>query len=138
MDFGATGWVPNSSGTPQGLRGSEILPSTETLGSRGFAYARGQVGLPFLGLNIGSVIARRAILRGRGQDFQELLDQALLHPDLAATLLRDSNPADIRAMTRAARIHLGNRAAFLDDLLTDDEPSFEDTIMRDAPRGGPR
>ena len=138
VDFGATGRVPNSSGTPQGLRGSEILPSTETLGSRGFAFARGQVGLPFLGLNIGSVIARRAILRGRGQEFQELLDQALLHPDLAATLLRDSNPADIRAMTRAARIHLGNRAAFLDDLLTDDEPSFEDTIMRDAPRGGPR
>lgn len=131
VNFGATGRVPGTSGTPQGLRGSEILPTTETLGSRGFAYARGQVGLPFLALNIGSTIARRAVLRGRGQEFQELLDKALLNPDLAAALVTDSNPANIAAMTRSAKIHLGNRAAFLDDLLTDDadEPSLEDMIM---------
>lgn len=138
VDFGATGRVPNTSGTPQGLRGSEILPSTETIGSRGFAYARGQVGLGFLGLNIGSTIARRAILRGRGQEFQELLDQALLHPDLAAALLRDSNPADLAAMNRTARIHLGTRAAFLDDLLMDDEDAeLEGAIMGEEPQRPP-
>jgi DNA-binding transcriptional ArsR family regulator len=130
VNFGQTGRAPNTSGTPQGLKGSEVLPSTETLGSRSFAFARGQVGLPFLALNIGSTIARRAILRGRGQEFQELLDKALLDPKLAATLLEQSNPANIKAMTRAAKVHFGVRAAWLDDLVTDsEEPSLEDQIM---------
>jgi hypothetical protein len=129
-NFGQTGRAPNTSGTPQGLKGSEVLPSTETLGSRSFAYARGQVGLPFLALNIGSTMARRATLKGRGKEFQELLDKALLDPKLASALLEQSNPANIKALTRAAKVHLGVRTAFLDDLLTDaEEPSLEDQIM---------
>lgn len=132
VDFGATGRIPNSSGTPQGLRGSEVLPSTETLGAYGFAYQRGQIGLPFIGLRLASTIARRATLRGRERQFQELLDEALLNPDLAARLAADNNPANIAALSRAAKIHLGVRAAWLDDLAGEEEdPALEDVIMED-------
>lgn len=132
-DLRVTARAPGSSGTPQALQGSQVLPSTETLGAYTFAYQRGQVGLPFIGLRLASTMARRATLAGRGRQFQQLLDEALLNPELASMLLRENNPANAAALSRAARSQLGIRAAWLDDLLmsTEDEPSLEDTVMGD-------
>lgn len=137
LNFRDTGKVPNSSGTPQALRGSDVLPTTETLGAYSFAYQRGQVGLPFIGLRLVSTMARKATLKGKGEQFQKLLDQALLDPELAALLLRENNPANVEAMSRAAKSWLGVRSAWVDDLLAGDEPAEDedsalvDTIMGD-------
>ena len=128
-DVSDTARARMSSGTPQGLAGSEILPSVETLGSRSFAVARGQVGLPFAAFNIASVIARRAILRGRKNEFEQLLDQALLNPQLAADLTRKYNPADVAAFSRSVQSVLGVRSAWLDDLLADDAEGEDDEVM---------
>lgn len=122
VDTRVTSRAPNSSGTPQAIAGNELLPSAETLGAYGFAYRRGQVGLPFIGLRLVSTMARRAILRGRGQQFQELLDEALLNPEVAEMLLREHNPANVDAMTRWAKGWAGARApVFLDMLEGQDE-----------------
>ena len=117
VDTRVTARAPNSSGTPQAITGNSVLPSTETLGAYGFAYRRGQVGLPFIGLRLVSTMARRAILRGRGQQFQELLDEALLNPEVAEMLLRDHNPANVDAMSRWAKGWAGARAPVFMDML---------------------
>lgn len=137
LNFRDTGKVPNSSGTPQALRGSDVLPTTETLGAYSFAYQRGQVGLPFIGLRLVSTMARKATLKGKGEQFQKLLDQALLDPELAALLLRENNPANVEAMSRAAKSWLGVRSAWVDDLLAGDEPAEdEDSALVDTIMGG--
>ena len=132
MNVRNTAKAPNTSGTPQSLGGSAILPSAETVGSRMFAVQRGQVGVGFTAFNLVSIVARRAILRGRTQEFQKLLDEALLDPKLAATILKENNPANVKAMTRMAKVHLGNRATWLDDLAGDEEEDETvGTIMRE-------
>lgn len=130
MNVRNTAKTPNTSGTPQALGGSAILPSAETVGSRAFAVQRGQVGVGFTAFNLISIVARRAVLRGRTQEFQKLLDEALLDPKLAAQLLKENNPANVKAMTRMAKVHLGNRVTWLDDLAGDEqEDETVSTIM---------
>ncbi len=90
LDVRTTAKVPNTSGTPQALTGNAILPSAETVGSRMFAVKRGQVGVGFTAFNLVSIIARRAVLKGRGEEFQTLLDEALLDPKLAAAILKET------------------------------------------------
>ena len=131
MNVRNTAKTPNTSGTPQALGGSAILPSAETVGSRAFAVQRGQVGVGFTAFNLISIVARRAVLRGRTQEFQKLLDEALLDPKLASQLLKENNPANVKAMTRMAKVHLGNRVTWLDDLEGDEEDETVDTIMRE-------
>lgn len=139
VDMRVTAKAQNSSGTPQALRGNEVLPSTETVGAYSFAYQRGQVGLPFIGLRLVSTMARKATLKGRSKEFQELLDKALLEPEVAEMLLREHNPANVKAMTRSAKLWLGSRAPAIAELLEGDEgePSEDDAlleqIMGDAP-----
>jgi hypothetical protein len=128
-NFGQTGRAAGSSGTPQGLLGSDILPSTETVASRAFAFQRGQVGLGFLATNMGSIVLRRAMLKGRKAEFDALIDAALLNPDIAQSLARDYNPADLAALRRAATTHFGVRVAQFDDLLTDEEGE-DDEMMQ--------
>lgn len=131
VDMRVTAKAPNSSGTPQALRGSEVLPSTETVGAYSFAYQRGQVGMPFIGLRLVSTMARKATLRGNSREFQELLDKALLEPDVAEMLLREHNPANVAAMTRMAKLWLGNRAPAIVDLLEGDDGRSEDDELLD-------
>ena len=65
-------------------------------------------------------MARRAILRGRGQQFQQLLDEALLNPEVAEMLLREHNPANVDAMSRWAKGWAGARAPVFVDMLKED------------------
>ena len=135
VDLRTSAKAPNSSGTPQGLQGSAIMPSTETLASRSFAIQRGQVGLAYTAVSLASVMAKRAQMIGRGKEFQNLLDKALLNPDVASFLMREYNPADAAAMARTAKSFLGVRSAWVDEALngsdTGDEEDTVDTIMRD-------
>lgn len=135
VDIRTTAKAPNTSGTAQALGGSKVLPSTETLGAYAFAYQRGQVGLPFIATRLVSTIARRAMLKGRTAEFETLLDQALLNPDVAEKLLRENNPANIEALTRAAKTALGVRSAWVDDLLNGDEPARPEQDMVDVIMG---
>lgn len=108
----------NTSGTAQGM--SNIL-SPETLQSRFYAYKRGQTSLGFMLTALGSVAARRAVRSAQGEAIEKLLDKALLDPDLAASLLKEHNPANRAALSRTAKAYLGNEASTLTDIL-DGEP----------------
>jgi hypothetical protein len=120
----------NSSGTAQELNNSN-LPSAETIASRAFAYQRGQVGLPFLTLNIAGVMARKATRRGQMEAINQLLDKALLDPDVALALAKDYNPANRAALARKTKTWLPGQAATLLDML-DEDPDAEtkDAITR--------
>jgi hypothetical protein len=127
LDTRVTAKAPNSSGTPQALAVNDVLPTTETLGAYGFAYQRGQIGLPFIGLRLASTMFRRATMKGRTAEYQELLDKALLDPNLAAALARENNPANAAAMARAAKAALGVRAGWIDEALAGDDSEDETT-----------
>ncbi len=135
VDLRTSAKAPNTSGTPQALQGSAVLPSTETLASRSFAIQRGQVGLAYTGISVVSVMAKRAQMIGRGREFQNVLDKAIQNPDFAAFLMKKYNPADAAAMARAAKSYLGTRSAWVDEVMggsdTGDEEDTVDTIMRD-------
>ena len=128
FDTSTSGRVAGSSGTPQSIQGNAVMPSTETLGAYSFAYQRGQIGLPYIGLRLASTMARKAALRGRAQEFNDLLDAALLNPELAAQLLRENNPANAAALARTAKTVIGNRALWLDEMLGDE--GEDDDLMQ--------
>jgi hypothetical protein len=125
LDVRNSGKVPNTSGTAQ-----SILPSAETLGSRIFAYQRGQVGAGWLVTNLVAIAARRATKGAQTAAIERMLDEALLNPEAAALLLRDNNPVNRTALGRAARAYLGNEASTLVNMLSaeDKDPTTE-TVM---------
>ncbi len=129
VDLRTTTKAPNTSGTPQSLQGSAILPSTETLASRSFAIQRGQVGMAFTGVSLVSVMAKRAQMIGRGREFQNLLDKALLNPEVAQFLMTKYNPADAAAMARAAKSYLGVRSAWVDEALIGSDTGEDDETV---------
>jgi hypothetical protein len=116
------GRVPNTSGTAQG-----ILPSAETVGSRFFAYQRGQVGGTWLITSLAAVAGRRAVRGARGEAIERMLDQALLNPDDAALLLRENNPANRAALARKAKLWFGNEANTIMNALSGEEQN-DDTM----------
>lgn len=97
----------NTSGTAQGV---SAIMTPETLQSRFYAYKRGQTSLGFMVTALASVAARRAVRGAQGDAIEKLLDKALLDPDLAATLLKENNPANRAALGRTAKGYLGNEA----------------------------
>jgi hypothetical protein len=122
----------NSSGTPQGLRGNyQPSLSTETVNSRLMAVHSGQIGLSYFGLSIAATMARKAVGKAREDAFNTLLDRALLEPDTAAMLLKEQNPANRAAMQRKAKLWLGNRAATVAEMLSEEElDPVKDAIKR--------
>lgn len=122
LDTRNAGRVPNTSGTAQG-----ILPSAETVGSRLFAYQRGQVGGTWLITSLAAIAGRRAVRGARSAGIERMLDEALLDPDAAALLLRDNNPANRAALARKAKLWFGNDAANIMNALSGDEKD-DDTM----------
>lgn len=118
-----TAKAANTSGTAQALNESN-LPTAETIASRAFAVQRGQVGIPFTALNIAGIMARKATKRGQVRAINELLDKALLDPDVALALVKEYNPANRAALARKAKSWVGNQAATLIELL-DEDPDAE-------------
>jgi hypothetical protein len=125
---------PGSSGTPQALAGNRIMPSSETLGAYSFAYQRGQIGLPYIGVRLASTMARNAVLKGRTDMYGQVLDRALLDPEFAAQLLEDYNPAVAEVLSRSAVGWFGAQADEFVDLLTppEEEEQGEDQELMDA------
>lgn len=101
-DFSVTGRAAGASGTAQGIFGA-VAPSAESVGSRIFAVNRGVVSPQFAAFNLGSVMARKLIRTRYAGQFNELLDKALLDPDLAAILTQEFNPASAAALNRWAK-----------------------------------
>lgn len=126
------GRAAGTSGTAQ-IAGESLLPSTETLGSLALAERRGQIGLPFIAVRLGSVIARRATSNQQREAFQRALDRALTDPDWAAALLKENNPANRAALARSAKGWLGNQASTLVEMLGPQDET-NDAIMRDRSR----
>jgi hypothetical protein len=125
----ASAKASNSSGTAQALDTSN-LPSAETVASRTFALHRGQIGAPFLFLNIAGIMARKATKRGQKQAINALLDGALLNPDIAAALVKEYNPANRAALARKTKTWLPNQASTLLELLNEDpDADIKSTIM---------
>lgn len=120
LDVRNAGKVPNTSGTAQG-----VLPSFETVGSRVFAYQRGQVGAGWLITNLAAIAGRRAVKNARGEAIERMLDDALLNPDVAAMLLRENNPANRAALRRRAKVWFGNEANTIMNALSGEEQDDE-------------
>jgi hypothetical protein len=116
LDVRNSGKAPNSSGTAQGL-----LPSAETVGSRVFAYQRGQVGAGWLISSLAAVAGRRAVRGARADAIERMLDEVLLDPDAAAVLLKENNPANRAAMKRYAKGWWGNQANTIMNAISGEE-----------------
>lgn len=94
-------------------RGLNVLPSTETIASRVFAVKRGVVSPAFAALNIGAVMARRAVSKNQHALIDKIMDKALLDPDYAVELLGRNNPANRSALARRSKAFLGNEVGTL-------------------------
>lgn len=114
VDLRQRGKVPGTTGTAQGV--NPVL-TPETLQSRFYAYARGQVSGAFLASSIAAVVTRRAIREARAGAVERLTDEVLLNPQFAAAFLRENNPANRAILARKAKLWLGNEASTLMDLL---------------------
>lgn len=124
VDLRQRGRAPGTSGTAQGV--NPVL-TPETLQSRVYAFLRGQVSGGFLVTSILAVVARRAVRNAQTAAIERLTDQALLHPDEAAVMLKDFNPANVAALRRRAKLWLGNQASTVLQMLdgtdeADDKP----------------
>lgn len=100
VDTRASGKAPNASGTAQA---EKAVLTPESFNSRFFAYVRGQVGAAYLATSIAATLARNAIRKAQNGAISRLLDEALLNPDVAATLLRENNPANRAALAKSAK-----------------------------------
>jgi hypothetical protein len=130
LDTRNSGRVPNTSGSAQG-----IAPSAETLASRSFAYQRGQVGGAFLGVTLGTVMARKAVRNAQADGIERLLDDVLLNPDTAALLMRENNPANRAALKRKAKLWFGNEVNTIMNLI-ENEAEEQDPV-KEAIGGNP-
>lgn len=128
-EFSVTGRAQGSSGTPQGLvKGA--LPSAESVASRVFAVKRGVVSPQFAGFNLGTVMARKLMRSRFAEQFETILDQALLDPDVAEMITREYNPANVAALRRWAKSYGIAQMPEMIDLMEDGED--EETDMRKA------
>jgi hypothetical protein len=120
------GGAPKTSGE---LRGSGGITSIETLQSRGYAWGSGRISGTFLLTSLAAVAGRRAVARARHEAIARMLDEALLNPDAAATLLKENNPANRAALARKAKGWLGNEASTFIQIIT---PESRDDEMKAA------
>ncbi|WP_456827959.1 hypothetical protein [Bradyrhizobium sp. USDA 4518] len=74
-------------------------------------------------------MSRRLVRGAQGEGIEALLDRALLDPDLASQLLKESNPANRAARARATNAHLGDKTSTLTDMLTG-QPAPDDINAR--------
>jgi hypothetical protein len=111
-----------SSGTPLGTVPGLTLAG---LTSRGYALARGVVSLPYIALETGSRLARRSYLKIKNAEIDKLMDDALLNPEVAKTLVMEWNEANQKVIARRLRTHLGHELDVGAEAQVDDEPKKE-------------
>jgi hypothetical protein len=125
VDVRNSGKVANSSGTPQGLQSS--MPSPEALQSRIFAVERGVVSPLYAGLNVVSIMARKAMRNQNVAAVNTAIDKALLEPDFAALLLKENNPANRAALRRATKGWKGQAASQFFSMIDPNDDKDADT-----------
>lgn len=118
--------VQVGSGTAAGMKANENLPSVETLGSRFYAFKRGQVGAGYLIGNITAIIGRRSLKMAEGQQYVNLMREALLNPDMASLLLKQNNPANRALLRKSSKLWQGSAGSKLIDLLEAESAPNED------------
>lgn len=122
----------NPSGTAQMLRGQPPVSMAE-ISSKVYQARIGRVSPLYVGLHIAQKFARGAVSKQATKAYELLLDRALLDKDVAASLLKENNPANRAALNRATRGWLGAEAAAALAKAAEDDDRDEDvkTIMRD-------
>ena len=122
--------VPGQSGTPQALR---PVPGLTVAGamSRGFAIARGVVSPLYIAFETGGRVARNRVLAVRRTQYEALLDEALLNPEIAKTLSMEYTEGTAKIVNRRLRLHLGNSLS--DALVEESESEAEENVLRVAP-----
>lgn len=75
--------------------------------SRGFALKRGVVSLKFLVAETLLRLGKREVGRLKRDEFNNLMDRALLDPEVAKTLLIEAKEANSKVIGRRLRLHLG-------------------------------
>jgi hypothetical protein len=113
---------PGSSGTPLGTVPGLTLAG---LTSRGYAIARGVVSIPYVALETGARAARRSYLKLKNAEVEKLMDEALLNPEVAKTLVMEWNEANQKVIARRLRTHLGHELDVGAEAQVDDEPKKE-------------
>ena len=83
--------------------------------SRGYALARGVVSLPFVVGETALRAGRRGVLKVKRAEFEELLDRALLDPEVAKTLVMEYTRNNSKVINRRMRLHLGQEASTVID-----------------------
>jgi hypothetical protein len=81
------------------------------LASRSYAYVRGVVSLPYLLTETGLRLGRRVVVRVRKDQFEDLLDRALMDPEVAKTMVMKANADNANVIKRRIRLHLGSEAS---------------------------
>lgn len=103
---------PGTSGTPLGVPGLTLAG----LISRGYALQRGVVGLPYVIAESSVRAARRAYLKLKVEEVDRLLDDALIDPETAKTLVMEWNEANQKVIQRRLKLHLGHELAVSTEL----------------------
>ncbi|MFY7925560.1 MAG: hypothetical protein ACOVN5_07100 [Aquidulcibacter sp.] len=121
----------NPSGTAFKAQGDGI--SAAEVQSKLYQARIGRISPGFIGLFFAQKLAARSVGRQQANAFENLLDKALLDPEVARGLLMENNPANRAAFDRMAKGWLGNQAATLSSILNEDDQGDEtvDTIMRE-------
>jgi hypothetical protein len=103
---------PGQSGTALAQRNLSVPGLTVAgLASRSYAYVRGVVSLPYLVTETGLRLGRRAVVRVRKDQFEDLLDRALMDPEVAKTMVMKANADNANVIKRRIRLHLGSEAS---------------------------
>lgn len=119
----------NPSGTALMQRGDPAVTLAEA-GSKLYQVNIGRASPLYVGAYLAGKLARRSVGKQQAGAFDRLVDKALLEPEVAATLLRENNPANRAALARNLHIWLGNEAATLVDALNEDDDEMNEAIMR--------
>lgn len=100
---------PGQSGTALAQR-NVTVPGLTVAGftARAFAVARGVVSPEFVIIETGLRSGKRAIAKIKRRQYEDLLDRALLDPEVAKVLVMEVNEANANVIGRRLRLHLGN------------------------------
>ncbi|KEQ07017.1 hypothetical protein GV67_22540 [Pseudorhizobium pelagicum] len=118
----------NPSGTALMGRGQAPVTLAE-IGSKAYQAQIGRASWAYIGTYLAGKVARGLVSKQRAKAFELLLDKSLLDPDVAKTLLLENNPANRAALARRTKGWMGNQAATVLDMLTEDE---EDETIRNV------
>jgi len=116
-----------------GPKGGQRSMIDVIVSSRLYSLGRGFISLPYLALERGSALVRTGYVKLKSEQVQELLDRALLDPELAKTLMMRADERNARIIGRRLRLHLLDDLGYTeDDLEITDSP--EDTENEDETR----